>query len=195
LFTQLVDPFLRRWGLNAVLAVALMVLLSAWGCGGTKGQGDGGDVGKIVAVNGRISTRGSTPFSVVMLEAADQKTYIIEQSPLADELRSLDGMEVFVRASVITRPEDQGPTLDVISYDLRALPSGDIPIVGYIRPGGFLEDDSMIIWKLDGDFAEILRTFVGAKVWVVGVDQPNVDTPDGTTYRVILVTEYGVIGR
>ena len=163
------------------------------GCGGSKGQGGGGGVkGDILIARGKVSSRGSTPFSLLVLETTAGKLYVIEPSQVADELRSLDGMDVSIRGMVVPQAEDEHLALDVIDYELLALSSGEVPIVGYIRPGGMIEDTNLVTGIIDGDFKDLLGTFVGAKVWIVGVVMQSIDRPEAT-YRVILVTEYGVI--
>jgi hypothetical protein len=117
--------------LTCGIGVLVIAVLGMYGCGGSKGQGGGSGEG-IVVVNGKVSSRGSTPFSLLMFEASDGKTYTIVATPLAEELRSLIGMDLSIRARVVPQVNDDNPTLDLISYDLRALPSGEIPIVGYI---------------------------------------------------------------
>ncbi len=181
--------------LSTIIAVGMIALAfpGLLGCGGSKGQnGDGGAEGDILVARGIVSSRGGTPFSLLVLETTAGKLYLIEPSRVADELRSLDGMEVSVRAKILPQAEDEHLAIDVIDYDLLALSSGEIPIVGYIRPGGMIEDTNMVIWILDGDFKDVLATFVGAKLWVVGVSMQSIDRPEAT-YRVLLVTEYGVI--
>lgn len=176
-----------------LLGLVASVLAAVNGCAGSKGNGGEGDVeGDIVVVRGKVSSRGSTPFSMLLLEAVDGKTYAIESSPLADELRSLDGMDISIRGEVVPQSAEQLVTLDVISYELLELPSGETPIVGYIRAGGMIEDSNLVVWVIDGDFADVLKNFVGAKIWIVGVPRESIERPDGT-YRVIFVTEYGVI--
>jgi hypothetical protein len=171
----------------------VMALPGVYGCGGSKGQnGHGGAEGDILVVQGKVSSRGSTPFSLLMLEAREGKLYVIEPSQVADELRSLDGMDVSIRARVVPQAEDEHLAIDVIDYELLRLPSGEVPIVGYIRQGGMIEDTNLIIWVIDGDFQDLLSSFVGSKVWVVGVPMQSIDRPEGT-YRVLLVTEYGMI--
>lgn len=184
----------RKWLVRCTIAVTFATSLLTTGCGGRQGQaGDSGGIDDgIVITNGKISTRGSTPFSLVMLEATDGTLYFVQSSVLGDELRSLVGMDVSVTGRVLPSDDVENPTIDVISYELLALPSGEVPIVGIVRPGGWIEDNNMVQWILEGDFAGVLRTFVGAKVWVVGVNQRWENRKDSVA-RVILVTEYGVI--
>jgi hypothetical protein len=178
----------------AIAGMLVAMGFAVCGCGGTKGQnGAGGEEKRAVYLRGKVTSHGSTPFSLLMLQATDGKVYAIEPGQIADELRSLADMEVSVTATVVPQPEDQYPALEVLSYELLALPSGEIPVVGYIRQGGLIEDSNMTLWMIKGDFDTVLNTFVGSKVWVVGVTQESVLRPDGTTYKVILVTEYGVI--
>ena len=175
------------------LGVVAVTLPGVLGCGGSKGQnGDGGAEGNILVAQGRISSRGGTPFSLLVLESTAGKLYVIEPSYVADELRSLDGMEVSLRARVLPQAEDEYLAIDVIDYELLVLASGERPIVGYIRPGGMIEDTNGVVWILDGDFKDVIATFIGAKLWVVGVSMQTIDRPVAT-YRVLLVTEYGVI--
>jgi hypothetical protein len=171
--------------------IGLGILLAA-GCAGSQGNGGKGNVeGDVIVARGKVSARGSTPFSMLLLEGADGKMYAIESGALTDELRNLDGMDVSVRGTVVPQTGEH-VTLGVISYEILALPSGETPIVGTIRPGGFIEDTNLIVWVIDGDFAGVLKDFVGAKVWVVGVPMESIERPEAT-YRVLLVTEYGVI--
>ena len=175
-----------------VAGAVLTAVTVAGGCGGMKGQGDGQEA-RVVVLRGKVSSHGSTPFSLLLLESSDGKVYSIEPGEQADELRALADMDVSVRARVIPKAEDQYPGLEVLSYDLLALPTGEVPIVGTIRSGGLIEDSNMVMWIIEGDFAAVLKTFVGSKVWIVGVTQESRLQPDGMTYKVILVTEYGVI--
>lgn len=172
-----------------VMVAAITVALC--GCGGSSGQGGSRSVDEFVVVRGKLTELGGTPFSLLALETQSGKVYMIEQSSLAEELRTLTEMEVSVRGKVLRDSADE-PALDVISYDLLALPSGEVPIVGVIRSGGLIEDTNLVTWVIQGDFETLLQTFVGAKVWIVGVPMQSVDRPDAT-YRAILVTEYGVI--
>jgi chloramphenicol 3-O-phosphotransferase len=187
----MVERFMSKCLLGSVIAGLAASMLLGAGCAGSKNDEQGDAEGAIVVVRGKISSQGSTPFALLVLEGSDGKSYAIENSHLADELRSLDGMEVTVRGSVLPRSAEH-VTIDVISYEILALPSGEIPIVGYIRTGGLIEDSSLVMWMIEGDFADLLRNFVGAKVWVVGVTRETVETPEAR-YHVILVTEYGVI--
>ena len=179
-----------RW----LLALAVLAsVFGAYGCGGTQGQGGDGDVeGNVVIVTGEVSSRGGTPFSLLLLETRAGKIYLLEPSYLAEELRNLDGMQVRVRGSIVPMPEEQHDGLNVISYELLALPSGENPIVGVIRPGAMIEDENLVTWVMEGEFHDILSSFVGAKVWIVGVPMEWIDRPEGR-FRVIQVTEYGVI--
>jgi len=171
-------------------------LVALLGCAGRQGQqgNNNGIEGKLIVARGTISTRGSTPFSMVMLEASDGRIYVIQSSLLGDELRNLVAMDVSVTGKILHNPSFDEPLLDVVSYDLMSLPSGEVPIVGIVRPGGWIEDDNMMIWMIEGDFAQILHTFVGSKVWIVGVNQRWVNTASGS-HRAIAVTEYGLIRK
>jgi len=188
------QPKLGRRALAAGCAagVVLMGLLSFASCGGRQGRGHnlGRSEDKFFSASGRITERASRPFSLVFLETSDGKLHLIQSSPIADELRRLIGMNVFVTGKTLRGGLDADTrVIDVESYDLLRLPSGEQPIVGIVRLGGWLlEGDA--VWKIEGDFAEILNMFEGAKVWVVGVVQRSVPR---YSYKILLVTEYGVI--
>jgi len=193
---HLVDQLATTFSKNLRWALALAMFASVfgvYGCGGTQGQDGDGDVeGNIVIVTGVVSSRGGTPFSLLLLETRDGNMYVLEPSHLAEELRNLDGMEVRIRGSIVPMPEEQHDGLNVISYELLALPSGETPIVGVIRSGALIEDENLVTWIMKGEFHDVLSSFIGAKVWIVGVPMEWIDRPEGR-YRVIQVTEYGVI--
>jgi hypothetical protein len=173
---------------------AVWIASIALGCGGPKTQQDTNSDGT-VHVRGRISVRGSTPGSLIVLEGQDGKLYEVQASAVGEELRSLDGMNVFVEALVLPGAEQQEPVLSVRYYDLLALPSGETPIVGYVRASQdevWLYDQNEVAWLISGQFVDVFSTFAGAKVWVVGVTQRKLDTRVSSV-RTLFVTEYGVI--
>ncbi len=182
----------------------IIVALLAAGCGG-QASGDGGrdvDVGTItVDVRGKLSRRGSTPFSLMLLQSSDGTTFMIQSTRIGDELRNLDGMEVAVTGVLVPNDEDV-QVLSVMSYDLLRVPSGERPVVGLVFSDArasaqtpvWLVDRNDVYWSLRGDFEDILKEFVGAKVWVTGVVQRSANT-GRASMRTILVTEYGVLRR
>lgn len=175
------------------------LFLACVGCGGSAGgKRDGANAGETVYVEGTISLRGSQPFPLLLLEGRDGRVYMIDSSPLAEELKQLQEMEVGVRAKVLPEVKGDAPALSVESYDILPLPTGERPVVGTIVQATpeqvtmRAEDDS--VWLLEGDFVSVFFGLVGAKVWVVGDREFAVNTARGDL-RSILVTEYGILRR
>jgi hypothetical protein len=167
-----------------VLAVMLC------GCGGTRAvQGDGGD-DNYVTITGDVKQEG-TSLAVVLFEARNGQLYMVQSSRVGDELRGLVGMSVQISGPVLREIEGI-PVITVKWYEMLPLPTGERPIVGYVRQGGYIITDKDEIWKLEGDFKDVLASFVGSKVWIAGVVQKRLNTAQGS-WRVIDVTEYGVI--
>jgi hypothetical protein len=176
----------------SLLAVAAML----WGCGGASGGQRAGETGETVYVEGKVSLRGSEPFPLLLLETKDGRLYMLDASPRAGELKSLQDMPVGVTGKILPDVKGDAPALAVESYELLALPSGERPIVGVIvtaTPDNvtmMAEDDSL--WEIEGDFMPVFLDLVGAKVWIVGDRRFAVNT-GGTNIRSVLVTEYGII--
>jgi hypothetical protein len=186
---------IRAAGIFCVLVLSVGI---AVGCGGGKSQkGDGesepqGDV----VVDGKVSLRGSTPFTLLLLEGKDGTNYMIESSRVADELKQLEGMDITVTAKVLPHIESDAPALSVRDYDMLPLPTGERPIVGVITSYPpdivYLNSKDGTIWSIKGDFRSILLDYTNAKVWVVGDRlQPSASVDRGD--REIYVTQYGVI--
>ena len=188
---------------NPTNAACLMVILLLFvglvvGCGGGKSQnGEGsGEKQEDVVVDGKISMRGSTPFTLLLLEGKDGTNYMIESSRVADELKQLDGMDVTVTAKVLPQIEGETPALSVRYYDLLPLPTGERPIIGviYTSPPDYVylrgTDDTN--WLIKGDFQSVLMGYATSKVWVVG-DKLQPSASNARNIREIYVTQYGVI--
>lgn len=185
------------------IAAVILALLAA-GCGGQASSDGSGEVdagNRTVDVTGKLSRRGSTPFSLMLLQSSDGTTYMIQSTRIGDELRSLDGMEVAV-TGVLVPNEEEVQVLSVMSYDLLRVPSGERPVVGVVFSDArasagtpvWLVDRNNVYWSMRGDFEDVLKEFVGAKIWVTGVVQRSVNT-GGASVRSIFVTEYGVLRR
>ena len=176
----------RRCGIITLI----VLLLFGVACGG-KGKGGGDEV----TLTGSVSRRGSTPMSALVFETKDGQSYIIEASYLGEELASLEGMELAVTGKFVSTLKDGTKVFSVVYYDLLTLPSGERPVVGIIRyaeDAVYIRDHGDVVWLLRGEFEDVLKTFNGAKVWVVGTTMQRVNTAVGAM-RVILVTDYGVI--
>jgi hypothetical protein len=184
----------------AVMASALTLAVASAGCGGNKSKqatslGDA-DVGDRVTVAGTLSTRGSTPHTILMLEMADGGVVVIQSSKLQDELRTLSGMNVSIEGKVLPSIDKESPLIDAHSYELLALPSGEVPLVGTVqlREGQcVLETADKKLYWIRGDFAEVLKGYEGSKVWVVGTvgGAALPEKPEGSVP--MQVTGYGVL--
>jgi hypothetical protein len=114
--------------------VTVLVLLAAAGCGGKNAKkaaslGEA-DVGEVVTVEGTLSLRGGTPHTFVMLEMDGGDVVVIQPSELQKELRTLAGMRVSIDGKVMPSIDDESPLIDATGYELLALPSGEVPLVG-----------------------------------------------------------------
>ncbi len=185
-----------RIGLASILACLSLVLASAvlGGCGGSKGHG--GSAGDTVRVEGKISLRGSLPFALLLLEGKDGKAYMIDTSPVAEELKNLSEMRVSVTAKVLPEVKGDTPALSVAAYELLPLPTGERPIVGYVV---FTPPEAVAVkaedgstWMIEGEFKAVLMAYQGAKIWIVGDRQLAINTNRGDV-REMNVTEYGII--
>lgn len=176
----------------------LLATVLIMGCGGNKSQkGDGGnETGGDVMVEGRVSLRGSTPFTLLLLEGKNGTNYMIESSRVADELKRLEGMDIVVTAKVLPKVAGEAPALSVRHYDLLPLPTGERPIVGVIDAYPpdlvYLRASDDTVWSIKGDFQMVLSGYLGAKVWVVGERMQAAAAMDRNV-KEIYVTQYGVI--
>jgi hypothetical protein len=184
--------------LLAVLAVTVAVATT--GCAGNKTKKAAGlsesDVGETVTVAGTLSLRGSTPLTVLMLEVVDGTVVVIQSNELQEELRALAGMTVSVEGKLLPWIDGESPLVDAQSYELMALPSGEVPVVGTVR----LLDGQCVLEVADGksywirgDFADLLKEYEGAKVWVVGKvgDAALPEKPEGSVP--MHVSGYGIL--
>lgn len=182
------------------LAATCLGLLVLVGCGGNKAKKAAGfeeaNVGDLITVEGMLSLRGSTPHTYVVLERDDDGVVVIQSGTLRQELRELSGMRVSIEGKVLPSIDGESPQVDAQSYELLALPSGDIPLVGTVRLANgqcILETADKKLFWIRGDFVDVLKGYEGAKVWVVGPvgDAAFPDKPEGSVP--ILVTGYGVL--
>ncbi len=181
-------------------AAIVLLLLFVVGCGGTKSRKaaslDTAETGDIVTIEGRLSLRGSTPFPMLMLEIEKNGVIVLESATLKAELKTLSGMDVTVEGVVLPSLDNATPVINVESYELLPLPSGDLPMVGRI----LIENDQCVLVAWDnkrywirGDFSDVFQDFEGAKVWVAGTigeyalpEQPE----DSVPFKVL---QYGVM--
>jgi hypothetical protein len=183
-----------RIGLVPGLACLSLMFASAAldGCGGSKGHG--GSAGDTVHVEGKISLRGNLPFALLLLEGKDGVIYMIDTSPIAEELKHLS--EMHVRVKVLPEVKGDAPALSVAAYELLPLSTGERPIVGIVvatSPDAVaIRAEDGATWWVEGEFKPVLMAYQGAKIWIVGDRQIAVNSDRGDM-RTIMVTEYGII--
>lgn len=184
----------------------LLVLVFLMGTGVGAGCGGGKSLDQKredpVLLKGRVSRRGSTPFTMTMLRTADRRLFEILPADVSDELASLDGMDVEVEGLIVQGRGDVDQVV-VDRYDLLPFPSGERPIIGFLRRYVFDRDVDfttkvLVIdmngtrWIIEGSFKEVLADYEGSKVWVVGL---RTVPPLPAQPHILHVSEYGIIRR
>jgi hypothetical protein len=192
---------MRRTNTDVVLRIVVTMLLGAVlvaGCGGNKGKKGDGDAepGGDIVVEGRVSLRGSTPFTLLLLEGKNGTNYMVESSRVVEELKRLEGMDITVTAKVLPQIEGEAPALSIRSYNLLPFPTGERPIIGVIQSYPpdlvYLYASDDVTWSIKGDFQSVFLGYGGAKVWVVG-DRMQPSVAMDRNVKEIYVTQYGVI--
>jgi len=182
------QPF-RRAALAA--AVALLAAVVVIACDGkTRGRPREGDQMKLT---GTLSLRGSQPFPTLVVETDDGGAVVVQSQTIQEELRELAGMRVSIDGKALAPIDGKTPVVNALSYELLALPGGEVPVVGLV----VLQGDRCVVEGADGrrywvvgDLAGIIRDFEGAKVWVAGT--PVADEAAGDLIP-LRVTGYGVL--
>lgn len=187
-------------GRTFLVVVVAVALLAPFGCGGKKSSGAANfgdaELGEVVTVKGTLSLRGGTPHTFVMLETDEGGVVVIQPGELQMELRTLAGMRVSVDGRVMPSIDGESPLIDATRYELLALPSGEVPLVGKLSLRGeqcVLETADGKLYWVRGDFATVLKGYAGAAVWVVGTvgDVALPEKPEGSVP--IQVIGYGVL--
>ncbi len=146
-------------------------------------------------VEGKISLRGSTPFELLLLESEDDTFYMIDSSPLSQELKRLEDMNVGVNATVLPQVKGDAPALSVQSYQLLRLPTGERPIIGIVELSGndvvVIRGEDGKVYVIEGDFKDLFSSYSGAKVWVVGESHHGNQQNDGKP--TVMISQYGII--
>lgn len=184
-----------------ILAVAVSVVTTA-GCGGQKAKRaasfEQAEAGDLVTVEGTLTLRGSQPHPLLMLEMESGGDVVIQSGDIQRELKRLAGMKVSIEGKVLPSIDGETPLVSALGYELLALPSGEIPVVGVLT----VVDGACVLGLADGtrywirgEFTELIRDFENAKIWVVGTvgDAALPDKPEGTVP--IWVTGYGVLSE
>jgi len=184
----------KRSTFVASLIVTVAFMGTVMGCqlwvkGGGRAPGD--DAKRL---EGRIVASAN---ETVFLLTSNNERYLLQSYELSDELAALNGMDV---ALVATRvPDAQPPTIDVHSYELLAMPSGEVPIIGILYKqmrGELGEADLLLITEdgaaflLIGDLVAELDSLAGSKVWVAGA--LTIES-FGVEEEGLYVTQFGVI--
>lgn len=189
------------WAASVVL-IAVVCQVAVGGCTGKKAKRSAllerVEAGDVVAVEGTLSLRGGMPHPLLVLETENEGALVIHSGDLHGELKRLAGMKVSIEGTVLPSVDGEAPVIDPVSYKLLALPSGDVPIVGVLTVVGdecVLDAADGTRYWIRGEFTELIRDFVDARIWVVGTtgDAALPEKPEGTVP--IWVTGYGVLSE
>lgn len=172
--------------LFAVVLAWLLVVAACDGCGGgyvkVSGNFDEMEEGQTVGVGGVLSLRGSTPFTTLVLEAAQGAVLTIDgdDEALMTELRGIVGLHCEIDGKVLAPLAPGSPRIAPERYRLLPLPTGEMPIVGTLE----LDDGECVLATKDGkrywirgDLAGAIREYAGARVWIVG-NRADTDAPN-----------------
>jgi hypothetical protein len=180
-------------------ALVAFVIFGAVGCGGKKtSKTMSFEAGDLVSLEGTLSLRGSMPRPILILETDTAGGVVIQSRELQSELSSLAGMKVWIEGRILPAIEGESPLIDATDYRLLALPSGEVPVVGVLK----LQRDECVLhvdggqrYWIRGEFTDLIRDFVGARMWVVGTagDTALPDKPEGTIP--LWVSGYGVLSQ
>jgi hypothetical protein len=159
---------------------------------------DGITTGSRVRVEGALSMRGSTPFTIMVLEVpgASEITLNPHDVDVDRQMRNLDGMRVAIEGAVLPRFDPEVPRLDVERCELLAPPGGGNPITGVIT----MEDGACVLssdegkrYWIVGDLAPALCQHAGARVWIVGKKAKRGEGTRPRESTAFTPTGYGVI--
>jgi len=179
------ETALRMRRLPGLLLGSLLVLAACDGCGSGRVQVSDDfshvEQGQRVSVAGTLSSRGSTPFTTLVLETENGATVTIESQDdaLMTELRGLIGLNCEIEGTVMTPLAPGSPRIGATGYELLPLPTGELPIVGILS----LEDGECVLATRDGkrywirgNLAGAIREYNGARIWIVG-QRADTDAP------------------
>jgi hypothetical protein len=144
-------------------------------------------IGEVVAGDGKASA--------FLLRTYERGDFVIRPSGIGLELWTLEGMIVGIDGRLLSDNISYDlPMLEVATYDIIALPTGERPIVGWVYAYD-LEYISLRtlggeLYYIEGDSKLDFSHLDGAKVWVVGGISPSLAEP---REHWIDVEEYGLI--
>jgi hypothetical protein len=147
-----------------------------------------------VSLEGEVALIGSDPLDERIVLADLGGGFCALRSPsLEYELRNLTGLRVRVTGRLGGRSAD-GPELLVEKYSLAPV-NGREPLIGVLRSSGgevvLVEAGSGASYELAGPLADVLRGFVGCKVWASGPIDPA--EQEGADHGTLKVESYGVL--
>jgi hypothetical protein len=163
----------------------LLLVAACDGCGGGRMEvaDDVGGIeeGERVSVAGVLSSRGSTPFTILVLETDDGGVLTLESEDdaLMTELRGLLGLHVTIDGKAMAPLAPGSARISAARYELLPLPTGELPIVGVLS----LENGECVLAAKDGkrywirgDLSGAIREYNGARIWMVG-GRSDTDAP------------------
>ncbi len=188
-----------RWLIETAVAG---IVAAAIGCGSAHPRlvkdFSGVHTGDRVRVEGPLTLRGSTPFTILTLETEKGETVEIDcqDMGLMTELKGLVGLSVAIDGTVVTPLTPGMSCLMATSYEMLPLPSGDVPIVGFLT----VNDGQCVLttrtgtrYWLRGDLAAAIREYAGAHIWIVGSKSYTNDSNQPKKTTPFTPTGYGVI--
>ena len=181
-----------------VLTVLLLMVSSARAGTRSVQSLDALATGSRVRVEGALSMRGSTPFTIMVLEVpgAAEITLTAHNVDIDRQLRSLDGLRVALEGAVLPRFDPEVPRLDVDRCELLTAPGGGNPISGIItieNGACVLSTDEGKRYWIVGDLAPALCQHVGVRVWMVGKKTKRGDGTRPRESTAFTPTGYGVM--
>ena len=147
-----------------VTLALIIVALAVAGCGNKPGK-------PLTIIDGTLALRGSMPNPDLVLEADEGPDVLLEADDFATEMRMLRGMRVSIQGDAESKLKNDMIVLKVKRYTLLRLPSGEMPVMGWLEVDGvnliLHGGDGKKYW-IRGDLEGVIRDFKDAKIWVVG---------------------------
>jgi hypothetical protein len=174
-----------RSRIPGLMLASLLVVAACDGCGSGRvevtDEVAAVEEGQRLSVDGLLSSRGSTPFTTLVLETDDGGVLAIESDDdaLMTELRGLLGLHVTIDGRMMAPLSPGSARINATRYELLPLPDGQLPIVGILAIEGgecvLTTKEGKRYW-IRGDLAGAIREYQGARIWIVG-DRADTDAP------------------
>jgi hypothetical protein len=178
------------------------IAVVAIGCGGAHSRlvKDVSEVrvGDRVRIEGPLTLRGSTPFTILTIEAEGGESVQVECEDigLLTELKGLAGLPVSIEGTVAARLHTGMSRIVAASYEMLPLPTGDVPIVGSLS----VDNGQCVLttrtgerYWIRGDLLPAIREHAGARIWIVGGRSYSNDREQPAKSTPFTPTGYGVI--